>query len=246
MRLTDDELLQQLGAAFAPEPQLEPPPERVAALRRTVADHHEPARPGPVAWLRRGAQRGTILLAAGGLVVGGATAAAAATGHVPEPIRALAHDLGLGTALPATPTIDQLAALRRALQQHDQAKVSALIEQLHDRARNLPTDELARLTDEVDTMLRRAGMTPANPDLLGETPAGPSASTPSDTSPTPSDGSSTDSNPTPEPTAEPPTTAAPDTLPTTDTTPPTTEPSGPPTGAADSPPPTTDTALTSS
>jgi hypothetical protein len=242
MKMTDDDLLAMLHAEFAADhdPALEPPPERVVALRRAVAENT--VRPRHVlGMLRSGARRGSMLVAAGGLVIGGATAAAAATGQLPRPIRAIAHDLGIGPAPRPAPTIpEQLAELKKALQHHDQAKAAALIARLDHRAGDLHANEAAQLRQQVDTILHQAEAPPSEPGGPGQTPpnsvppAPPTTSTPPETTPN-------DTVPPTDPSVGPPTTAPSEPPPTQDTAPPVAPDQPPPSsGSADSPPATTD------
>jgi hypothetical protein len=245
MKMTDDDLLAMLHAEFAadPDPALEPPPERVVALRRAVAEHAVRPRhaPGMFGMLRNGARRGSMLLAAGGLVIGGATAAAAATGNLPRPVRALAHDLGLGAAPRSAPTVsDQLAELRKALLHHDEAKAAALVTQLNHRAGHLDANEQAQLRQQVDTILHQAEVAPPDQGTVGQTP--PDSVSPGPrTMPGPPETAPSDTVPPSDPSVVPPTTNPSDPPPTQDTVPPVPPESPPPTsGSAGSPDATTD------
>lgn len=232
MNLTDDALLELLSTEFAPG-SLEPPAARVAALRRTVAEHNiSPTRRRVPVW-QRGARRCSMFLAAGGLVVGGATAAAAATGHLPQPIRALAHEVGIGDAPQPRPTVsDQLAELRRALTRGDHTKARALAQALQRNREHLDNTEQAQLNAQVDTMMHEAGMEPApvtDTPGSGTTDSQPNKD-PRNTVPVPKPGTpppdnATSENPPPDPASTPSSdpSAAPDT-----TTIPDTPPTSPP------------------
>lgn len=237
--MTDDDLLQMLAATFAPQAadHVEPPAERVEALRRVVGETMGPVRSGAVTMLRRGARRGSTLLAAGGLVLGGATAAAAATGHVPQPVRELAHDLGIGSSPRPHPTLSQqLGELRRAVLDHDRVKVAALVKQLNRSAKQLSNDDVSRLNSQVDAILQHEDTAPADPQHIGAAPPDESVSPPSDTSPAPprGDGTPSDASPPPGAAPEPPTGAPPSEPAPPDTAPPVTD--TPSTGSAASPP----------
>lgn len=121
-QLTDSELLSTLGAALRP-PEAPVPDAGLAALRAAL-DERGSLVPAPLGWpdrLRsalnsrwRKAGAATALVA--GLVVGGTGVAFAAGGNVPEPLRAVAYNLGLPVDSPAVSATHQdVSRLRNAL-----------------------------------------------------------------------------------------------------------------------------------
>lgn len=233
MRVTDEELLESLAAAFRPQ-TVEPPASRIDAFRSVVEDRFAEPRGRLIPFVKTGIRRSSALVAAGGLVLGGATAAAAATGHLPQPIRAFAHGLGIGAPKQHPSLATRLAELRDALRHHDYATADALVRTLEGKAAHLSAEERAHLSGTVDTMLTEAGRPPAHVDeaVVQPEPAGAGHDSPG-TVPDTSAPSSSDV-PTTEPAPDPPTTAPPGPSPTTETTTPPDTTSAPDAGPAPS------------
>jgi hypothetical protein len=198
MRLTDDELLDLLGAAFAPK-RLEPPASRLVALRRTLAQQSVVPIRRRVAAVQHGVRRASMLLAASGLVVGGATAAAAATGNLPRTIRSLAHEIGVGTPAPPRPTLtDQLAELRAALADKDYGKAQQISRALESHSEDVsaPAPDHPNTTSPATTPDAPADASPVDTST-GNRSENPTTNAPTDA---PSDPASA-----PDATAAPPT-----------------------------------------
>lgn len=115
----DDALLATLGAVLSPLPA-EPPVASVAALRASAQMLARDGRQQGV--LTRAAAHWRRIAAGGGIVVGvlaGGTGVAFASGSVPEPVRAVAYDLGLPVDSPA------LSAAR-----HDESRLRHALSQV--------------------------------------------------------------------------------------------------------------------
>jgi hypothetical protein len=165
--LTDTELLDLLGTAYAPKP-LEPPASSTAALIRTVAQQNVAPVRRRAAALQYGARRASMLLAAGGLVVGGATAAAAATGHLPQSIASIAHDIGIGAQPQPRPALtDQIADLRTAIAQQDYGKAEKISRSLESRGTDLSEAERTQLDGQIADEWNNAPIDPATADAPG-------------------------------------------------------------------------------
>jgi hypothetical protein len=232
MRLTDDELLDLLGAAFAPT-RLEPPASRLVALRRTLAQQSVVPIRRRVAAVQHGVRRASMLLAASGLVVGGATAAAAATGNLPQTIRSLAHEIGVGTPAPPRPTLtDQLAELRAALADKDYGKAQQISRALERNAARLSDAERTEVHAQITQEFEHAVVDSHSDDVSAPAPDHPNTTSPATTPDAPADASPVDTsagNPSENPTTNAPTDAPSDPASAPDATaaPPNSEPSPP-------------------
>ena len=122
--------------------------------------------------------------------------ATGATGHLPQPVGALAYELGIGPPSdPRSAVSGQVAELRNALRHHDYAKANALGRTLKHNASQLTSDERAELS-----MLHDDGSAPEPP---------------SDTSPTAEPATGQGTPPSTEPAATSASTMPPETAPTT-------------------------------
>jgi hypothetical protein len=149
--MNDDELLEQLGAAFAVEP-LEPPHESVTALHRAVragtrSETHSSQRRR---WLSAG-------LVGGVLSTGWAAAAAAYDDPLPGPIRSIAYEVGL--PIDSRNLVDarnDRDGLRAALRRNDHAAIATQADELRRELRTLGSDERSAVQPEADQLLQQA------------------------------------------------------------------------------------------
>jgi hypothetical protein len=138
--MSDDELLEHLSAALAPEPT-EPSPASIAALHRAIA-----ARDVRPARMRR-ARRWAVPTLAGITVLGTSGAAFAATGAtLPRPLRQAAQVLQLPVDSPALADARATRkALRNALAEEDRRRARDAAELLRAQLNALSPDERDQL-----------------------------------------------------------------------------------------------------
>jgi hypothetical protein len=161
----DDELLERLGAALRPEPTELTPPS-LQALRRAL---EQPPAPAP----RRWGHRFGVSALAGAAMLAGAGGVAAATGAVlPEPVRAVAHAVGLPVDSPSVAAARAArASLRDGLARHDRTLVAREADRLREALGHLSADERHDLGG-VDRMLQQADAQSEGPNPAGGGPTG--------------------------------------------------------------------------
>jgi hypothetical protein len=148
--MNDEELLEQLGAAFAVEP-IEPPPGSVLALHRAVrAGARHQTRGSRRRWVSAG-------LVGGVLSTGWAAAAAASGDPLPGPIRSIAYEVGL--PVDSRNLVDarhDRDALRAALRQNDPAAIATQAKALRRELSTLENSERSKIQAEADQLLQQA------------------------------------------------------------------------------------------
>jgi hypothetical protein len=167
--VTDDELLGQLAAAFAPEP-VDPPAASIHALRRAVRANRPPVR--SPRW-----RRVAVPALAGFTLVGAAGAAFAASGAVlPEPVRRVVHAVGLPVDSPALAEARAArAALRETLARGERARVAPEAARLRRDLEELGADERGGIEGDANNLLHQADALLATPpgSPPGPGPEGP-------------------------------------------------------------------------
>lgn len=177
--MNDEELLDHLALVFAPEigAGSQPSPQAMAALHRALAERSERA-------LRSGVQRNPAhrlwLVALGGVAASlGATTAAFAAGlPLPDPLRALAHNVGL--PVDSTTLVNaksKRAELEAAVSRQDAAEAARLARALRDDLADLDDDERRQVEPSAIALLERAD------NLTGQSATGPTGTQPQGTQP---------------------------------------------------------------
>jgi len=151
--VNDDELLQQLADALAPEP-CAPPAAGLQALHRSIDAATRSKRPQ-----RRRLRKRWLLPAVAtvsALGVGNLALAAAGT-SLPRVVRAAAHELNLPVDSPALlDTQHHRDALRAALDRNDPAAIETQARQLRAAFVRLDNGERNTITADVEPLLARA------------------------------------------------------------------------------------------
>jgi hypothetical protein len=158
--VTDDELLEQLGAAFACDPLEGTPPSLHALNRALVArvqrlDSSPPRRSPRTNPSRR---RWAIPALSAAAVLGGSGVALAASGTpLPEPVRRVAYASGLPVDSPDLAAArDARRELRRELSAGDRAAIVRAAAQLRARLHALNPDEHGGIENQTADLLRKA------------------------------------------------------------------------------------------
>jgi hypothetical protein len=177
--VNDDELCALLSEAFSPEDS-RPPPDSVAALRRAVATTGSAG--------RRLAGRRRIAVAAATLALlsaGSGTAFAVSGVPLPEPLRVVAHGIGLpvdSVALADTRTV--LGRLKFALKLHEVQVVREDAGILQTRLAHLHLPERREVSHEAADLLGEANQEGAESQFGQQGPeTSPPAPTPTTTPP---------------------------------------------------------------
>ncbi len=154
--MNDDELLQQLADALAPEPCV-PPAAGLQALHRSIDAATRSARPQ-----RRRLRRRWLLPAVAAVSALGVCnlALAAAGTSLPRVVRTAAHELNLPVDSPALlDTRHHRDALRAALDRNDPAAIETQARQLRAAFVGLDNGERNTITADVEQLLARADNT---------------------------------------------------------------------------------------
>jgi hypothetical protein len=169
--LTDDDLLDLLATALAPE-SIRPTPAEHEQLRLTLACESVPAErpqtPRKLISLRRLPHPVAAAVVVAALTTGGA-AAAVKTDTLPGPLRSLASAVGLPVTSPALQQVDNdLTALRTALQLGDASAIRSDAAVLGRDLDALNPDDRVTVDGEVNLLLAQAdGWLSAHPSVSG-------------------------------------------------------------------------------
>ena len=149
--MNDDELLQRLSQALAPEP-LEPPQASVLAVRRAVTAHRGTRR--RMRW--RG--RAVAVAAVFSTVLAGSSAAFALSGApLPRPLRIVSNSVGLPVdSVAMADARSATSDLRRALSHRDAARVAEESRVLRARLSRLDANERGQIEHEATSLLEDA------------------------------------------------------------------------------------------
>ncbi len=156
--MNDDELLDLLRSAVRPEASNEPSPDAIMFLHRAID-----AADAPRARRRFKRVAGSCLIGVG-VLAGGGGAFAANGAVLPEPIRAVAHAIGLPVDSPAVAEARAARrALRLGLQRHDSTVIAAASARLRAAMNDLSLGERADLADVTQLFEQATESTVARP-----------------------------------------------------------------------------------